>query len=103
MSQLLDFAKPHVLRNAVEYDAAVEEIDRLLDADPPPDSEDYERLEFLPVLVQAYEDARLPMDRLTTPQDVVEFMAERQAVEPTTPGGALGDPGVRTPVFGDLG
>src|SRR5215510_2835543 len=54
-----------------EYAAAVAEIDRLLDTDPPPDSEEYERLEFLSVLVQAYEDTHDPLYELTTPQDVV--------------------------------
>ena len=80
MSQLLDFAKPHVLRDEAEYNAAVEEIDHLLDGDPQPGSEAYERLEFLSVLVQTYEDAHLPMDQLTTPQDVVEFMLEQKGL-----------------------
>ena len=62
------------------YTAAVAEIDRLLDTDPPPGSEDYERLEFLSVLVQAYEDAHVSMDKLTTPQDVVEFMLEQKGL-----------------------
>ena len=47
MSTILDFTKPHVLRNAAEYNAAIEEIDQLLDLDPAPATEDYERLEFL--------------------------------------------------------
>jgi len=58
----------------------VAEIDRLLDADPQPGSEDYERLEFLSVLVQAYEDAHLPMDKLATPQNVVEFMLDQKGL-----------------------
>jgi len=78
MPMLLDFTKPHVLRNDDEYAAAVAEIDRLLDTDPPPDSEEYERLEFLSVLVQAYEDTHYPLYELTTPQDVVTFMLEQQ-------------------------
>jgi HTH-type transcriptional regulator/antitoxin HigA len=71
-------AKPHVLRNEAEYNAAVAEIDRLLDAEPQPGSEDYERLECLSVLVQAYEDAHLPMGKLATPQDVVEGISPRK-------------------------
>jgi HTH-type transcriptional regulator/antitoxin HigA len=78
MPDLLDFTKPHVLRNEAEYTAAVAEIERLLDADPPPRSEAYERLEFLSVLVQAYEDAYSPLEQLTTPQDVVAFMLEQK-------------------------
>ena len=78
MAELLDFTKPHVLRNEAEYTAAVAEIERLLDTDPPPQSEAYERLAFLSVLVQAYEDAHFPLGQLTTPQDVVAFMLEQK-------------------------
>ena len=80
MADLLDFTKPHILRNEEEYEAAVEEIDKLLDIDPESGSENYERLEFLSVLVQAYEDAHLPMDKLPTPQDVVSFMLEQKGL-----------------------
>jgi len=80
MAELLDFTKPHVLRNEAEYTAAVAEIDQLLDTDPPPHSEAYERLEFLLVLVQAYEEAHFPLEQLTTPQDVVAFMLEQKGL-----------------------
>jgi HTH-type transcriptional regulator/antitoxin HigA len=80
MAELLDFTKPPVLRNEAEYSAAVAEIERLLDTDPPPHSEAYERLEFLSVLVQAYEDAHFPLEQLTTPQDVVAFMLEQKGL-----------------------
>ena len=52
MADILDFTKPHVLRNEEEYDIAVAEIDTLLDTDPQLGSEAYERLEFLSVLVR---------------------------------------------------
>ena len=80
MAELLDFTKPHVLRNEAEYTAAVAEIERLLDIDPPPHSDAYERLEFLSVLVQAYEDTHFPLEQLTTPQDVVAFMLEQKGL-----------------------
>jgi HTH-type transcriptional regulator/antitoxin HigA len=80
MAELLDFTKPHVLRNEAEYTAAVAEIDQLLDLDPPPHSEAYERLEFLSVLVHAYEEAHFPLEQLTTPQDVVTFMLEQKGL-----------------------
>jgi HTH-type transcriptional regulator/antitoxin HigA len=80
MAELLDFTKPHVLRNEAEYTAAVAEIDQLLDTDPPPHSEAYERLEFLSVLVQDYEEAHFPLEQLTTPQDVVAFMLEQKGL-----------------------
>jgi HTH-type transcriptional regulator/antitoxin HigA len=73
----LDFRKPHVLRNRREFDAAVDEIDGLLDRNPKRASEDYERLEFLSVLVKAYEDEHDPIDETGTPQSVVAFMLEQ--------------------------
>jgi HTH-type transcriptional regulator/antitoxin HigA len=83
MAELLDFTKPHVLRNEAEYTAAVAEIDQLLDLEPPPQSEDYERLEFLSVLVHAYEEAQFPLEQFTTPQDVVTFMLEQKGLSQT--------------------
>jgi HTH-type transcriptional regulator / antitoxin HigA len=83
MAELLDFTKPHVLRNEAEYTAAVAEIDRLLDLDAPPHSEAYERLEFLSVLVHAYEEAHFSLEQLTTPQDVVTFMLEQKGLSQT--------------------
>jgi HTH-type transcriptional regulator/antitoxin HigA len=80
MAELLDFTKPHVLRNEAEYNAAVDEIDRLLDADPEPASEAYERLEFLSVLVQADEDTHSPLEELPTPQTVVAFMLDQKGL-----------------------
>ena len=80
MAELLDFTKPHVLRNEAEYTAAVAEIDQLLDLDPPPQSEAYERLELFSVLVMPTEEAHFPLTQLTTPQDVVTFMLEQKGL-----------------------
>ena len=77
---ILDFSKPHVLRNAREYRAAVTEIDALLDEDPRRGSEAFERLEFLSVLVAAYEDQHHPLDERGTPQSVVEFMLDQRGM-----------------------
>ena len=74
----LDFRKPHVLRNDKEYRTAVREIDALLDADPAPGSEAYDRLEFLSVLVAAYEDQHEPEMPQAAPQEVVLFALEQQ-------------------------
>jgi len=76
----LDFSIPHVLRNAREYKTAVSEIDALLDADPSRGSEAYERLEFLSVLVQAYEDAHDPVDDGGTPQSAVLFALSQRGL-----------------------
>ena len=80
MAELLNFTKPHVLRNEAEYVAAVEEIDRLLDADPPAGTDESDRLEFLSVLVSAYEDRHLPEESRPSPQEAVEFMLEQRGL-----------------------
>ena len=78
----LDFAKPHVLRNAREYRAAVAEIDRLLDGEPKRGTDAYDRLEFLAVLVEAYEAEYDPIDEsMSTPQSAVEFMLEQKGMD----------------------
>jgi HTH-type transcriptional regulator / antitoxin HigA len=73
----LDFSTPHVLRTAKEYNAAVAEVDRLLDANPKKGSTEHDRLEFLSVLIAAYEDAHLPEPRNPTPQEAVDFFLEQ--------------------------
>lgn len=80
MSAVLDFTKPHLLRNAEEYEAAVAEIERLLDEDVEPGSEGYDRLEFLSVLVEHYEDAHVPIGDVT-PQQAVIFMLEQKGLD----------------------
>lgn len=77
----LDFSRPHVLRNAREYKAAAAEIDGLLDQDVKPGSLEHDRLEFLSVLVEAYEDEHEPIDEGGTPQSIVAFMLEQHDLE----------------------
>jgi HTH-type transcriptional regulator/antitoxin HigA len=79
MTAVLDFQKPHLLRDETEYDAAVREIDLLLGANPRAGSEEAERLEFLALLVSDYESRTLDMgEDLSAPQDVVDFMLEQK-------------------------
>jgi HTH-type transcriptional regulator/antitoxin HigA len=77
---LLDFTKPHVLRNKAEYEAAIAEIERLLDEEVEAGSEGYDRLEFLSVLVEHYEDEHYPMGSVS-PQQAVLFMLEQKGLE----------------------
>jgi antitoxin component HigA of HigAB toxin-antitoxin module len=69
-----------VLRNTREYRAAVTEIDVLLDQDPPRGSEAFERLEFLSVLVAAYEDQHDYLEERGTPQTVIEFTLDQRGM-----------------------
>jgi HTH-type transcriptional regulator/antitoxin HigA len=81
MKTVLDISSPHVLRTAAEFDAAVAEIDRLLDLDPQPSTDAYDRLELLSVLVEDYEARHHPIDDSNlTPQDVVDFMLEQRGM-----------------------
>lgn len=80
MAELLNFTKPHLLRNEDEYNAAVGEIERLLDADPQPDTDEHERLAFLSVLVEAYEDSQISTVDQVTPQQIVDFMLEQKGL-----------------------
>jgi HTH-type transcriptional regulator / antitoxin HigA len=79
-TQRLDFSQPHVLRDEAEYDAAVAEVDALLERDPPAGSPDYERLLFLAVLIGAYDDEHYPMGDTGTPQSAVAFMLEQKGL-----------------------
>lgn len=79
MSSVLDFTKPHLLRSDAEYDAAVAEVDALLDRDPRQGTEEFERLEFLSVLIEEYEDEHEPRgDWEASPQSVVDFMLDQK-------------------------
>src|SRR2546430_13768907 len=77
----LDFSKPHVLRNTKEYNAAVAELDALADLDPTPGSEADDRLLFLSVLIEAYEQLHYPIEESAgTPQSAVAFMLEQKGM-----------------------
>ncbi|HEX8696671.1 MAG TPA: hypothetical protein VF746_29910 [Longimicrobium sp.] len=81
MPAVLDFTKPHLLRTEDEFHAAVAEVDALLDAEVQQGSEEYERLEFLSVLIEEYEHEQLgDVDWGTTPQTVVDFMLEQRGM-----------------------
>lgn len=94
MATLLDFSRPHVLRDEEEYEAAVREIDTLADRDPPPGSEEYDRLRFLMVLVAAYDAEHYPDEMFaTTPQVMVDFTLEQRGMNRAELADALGGPG----------
>lgn len=90
MDAVLNFTRPHVLRSEAEYDAAIAEVERLLDLDPPAGSEAYERLEFLSVLAEAYERENFPDLSESSPQDVVDFMLEQKGMIRLDLYGAMG-------------
>ena len=81
MKTVLDIAAPHVLRSPQEFEAAAAEIDRLLDLDPQPFTDEYNRLELLSVLVEDYESRHNPIDDSdVTPRQVVDFVLEQRGM-----------------------
>jgi len=76
----LDRKHPHVLRTPAQYRTAVSEIDRLLDLDPKRGTPEFDRLELLSLLVQAYEDEHVPEPDAPTPQDAVDFALEQRGL-----------------------
>lgn len=82
MQTVIDLQVPHVLRSEEEYDAAVAEINRLLDIDPEPFSADSDRLELLSLLVESYEAEHNPIDDSDlTPQVIVDFMLSQRGMQ----------------------
>ncbi len=81
MLTVIDIPTPHVLRTPEEYAAAVAEIDRLLDLDPQPCNEDFDRLEMLSLLVEDYDTRNNAIDDSDlTPQGVVDFMLDQKGM-----------------------
>ena len=70
----------HVIRSEAEYDAAVAEIDELLDSEPRQGTPQYERLELLSVLVEAYDDEHYRIGEAAKPQDVLDFLLEQRGM-----------------------
>ena len=79
MTTVLDAPRPHVLRTEREYEAAIAEIERLLDEGSAEGTEAFDRLELLSVLVEHYEEERYPMEAVS-PQEAVSFMLEQKGM-----------------------
>jgi HTH-type transcriptional regulator / antitoxin HigA len=75
----LDFRKPHPLRNEAEYEAAVAEIDALLDRNAAPGTEEGDRLAMLAILVEAFEDDHLEPPA-ASPVEVVTFLLAQRGM-----------------------
>jgi HTH-type transcriptional regulator/antitoxin HigA len=73
----LDLGGVRALHSPKDYDAAVREIDTLLDRRARKSSAAAARLELLSVLVEAYDRAHYPTGKASTPQSIVLFMLEQ--------------------------
>ncbi len=90
MKEKLDFTAPHVLKSTGEYETAIAEVVALLDLDPVPSSVEYDRLEFLSVLIEAYEEAHYPLRETLTPREMVDFMLDQRGLSRSDLGTILG-------------
>lgn len=81
MSRVLDYPNTHVLRNRGEYEKAVAEASEILSREPDAGTREMDRLEFLAVLIEAYEVENDPISEGgVTPQEVVDFVLEQQGL-----------------------
>lgn len=71
------------IRTEKEHNSALREIETLLDRNPRKGSAEYDRLELLSILVEAYEDEHAETLPASKPQDLVEFMAEQRGIDRT--------------------
>lgn len=67
------------IRTEADYDAAVEEIERLMEAGAEEGTPDADRLEVLAVLVDAYEEENEPIDP-PEPVEAIHFALDQQQV-----------------------
>lgn len=79
MARRLDSRRPHLLRNEQEYEAAIAEVEALLATELDPGTPNYERLDFLAVLIEQYEDEVFTVDQ-PTPQATVDFMLDQKGM-----------------------
>lgn len=70
----------HAIKSAAEHDAVIAAIHALFDKGKERTAEASDLLEFLSVLAEAYEEANVPMPRAASPQQVVEFLLERNGM-----------------------
>jgi HTH-type transcriptional regulator / antitoxin HigA len=68
--------KLKVLKTEGEYEAALAEIEKLIDSAKP----NRDRLELLVLLVHTYEDSRYPID-LSDPVEVIKFRMEQAGLK----------------------
>ena len=79
MARKLDFRRPHLLRDEQEYEAAIAEVEALLEVELAPGTPNYERLDFLALLIEKYEDEVFTVDA-PTPQAAVDFMLDQKGM-----------------------
>ncbi len=80
-SARLDFHNLHVIRGKDEYQSAIAVIHALFDKGDSRTTVEDELLEFLSLLVEAYEEANVEMPLPASPQEIVEFLLEQNEMK----------------------
>lgn len=70
----------HPIRTEKDYEAALKEIERLMDLDPEPGSPLMDRLELLAILVEDYEGKHHPIPAPDDPVEVLLFYMEKNGL-----------------------
>lgn len=65
------------IRNEGDYEEAIQEVAELMEQDPEPGSEAFDRLDVLVTLVEAYEDEEYDLDEPVEPVEVIRFHLNR--------------------------
>jgi HTH-type transcriptional regulator/antitoxin HigA len=68
------------IRTEMDYEAALAEIDRLMDKDPAPGSAAADRLEVLAILVEDYEEKHYPIPYPDDPVEVILFYMDKNGL-----------------------
>ncbi|MDZ7764696.1 MAG: ImmA/IrrE family metallo-endopeptidase [Melioribacteraceae bacterium] len=66
-----------LIKTEKEYEAALEEVERLIDIDPKLGTNNYDKLELLSHLISEYEDEHYPID-LPDPIEAIKFRMDQQ-------------------------
>ena len=68
-----------IIKNEDEYEAALEEVSKLIVKDPSAGTDEADRLELLVLLVKAYEDSHYPLE-FPTVIEAVRFRMEQEGL-----------------------
>lgn len=71
--------EPRIIKSADDYNASINEIERLVELDPPVDSSEADRLELLAALTEDYEKKSYPTDK-PTPIEAISFRMQEQGL-----------------------
>lgn len=70
--------KARIIKTEEDYQAALERVDKLMDARP--GSAEFEELELFTLLIEKYEDERYPID-FPDPVEAIKFRMEQAGLE----------------------